>query len=192
MGAQAGVERRGGAGFTVLELMFVVAIIAVLVGIAMPSFSKTKPNQLTEVTTVFSDLRTRLERYKLENSAYPASGSELSTWPAAPGPNPQTIFPRPANWVDLDVVMSNETDLYCGYAWVTGRATDPTANTAMASSDGDTGNIGSIAPTLGFVQPATQWYYLIAHCDADGDSTVDAYYVSDSVLTTIRSKNPGS
>ena len=177
-----GSVHRRAAGFTILELMFTIAIIAVLAGIAMPSFFSTgrKAKASAEVQSVFSDLRTRLDQYQLENSAYPATETEGTTWPTTPGTTAQTVFPLPADWVTLKVVLSNQTDLYCGYSWITGVGGDGT-------------NVGPMAPNppFNFVVPATNWYYLFAHCDIDGDNTVDAYYISDSVNTTIRSQNDG-
>jgi len=180
-----GQVRRRESGFTILELMFTIAIIAVLAGIAMPSFftQSRKAKIRAEVASVFSDLRIRLDQYLLENAKYPTTGSESSIWPTSPGTSPQTIFPLPSNWKppELAVRMSNNTDLYCGYAWITGVGT------------ADSSNIGAIAGAapFNFTAPPTVWYYLFAHCNIDGDNTVDSYYVSDSVNTDIRVLNEG-
>jgi len=180
-----GRVRRRESGFTILELMFTIAIIAVLAGIAMPSFftQSRKAKVRAEVASVFSDLRIRLDQYLLENAMYPPTGSEGSIWPTSPGTTAQTIFPLPANWKLFNFVvwMSNNTDLYCGYAWITG------------VGPADAGNIGPIAAAapFNFTVPSTVWYYLFAHCNIDGDTTVDSYYVSDSVNTDIRVLNEG-
>jgi prepilin-type N-terminal cleavage/methylation domain-containing protein len=177
-----GPVHRRAAGFTILELMFTIAIIAVLAGIAMPSFfsQSRKAKVAAEVNSVFADLRTRLEQYQLENALYPATETESSTWPATPGTTQQTVFPLPADWLTLKVVLSNQTDLYCGYSWMTGLGGDAT----------NVGPIAAAAP-FNFVAPATNWYYLFAHCNIDGDTAIDSYYISDSVNTNVRSLNDG-
>lgn len=164
--------------------MFTIAIIAVLAGIAMPSFftQSRKAKVRAEVASVFSDIRIRLDQYLLENAMYPTvTGDESNVWPTNPGTSPQTIFPLPAEWKppNLAMRMSNNTDLYCGYAWITGPA-----------NGGTVGAIAAAAPFNVTVQP-TVWYYIFAHCNIDGDTSVDSYYVSDSVNTDIRVLNEG-
>jgi type II secretory pathway pseudopilin PulG len=178
-----------------LELAFVVAIIGILAGIAVPSFFATsgKSKATAEVTTMFSDLRTRLDQYYLENGLYPPTQSEAATWPAIPSTSSQPLLPLPVDWgvgpvggpPGLRVRLSNDSDVYCGYAWITGRAA------VVINVPNDVGNVGPIATSLGYTPPVTDWYYLFAHCDLDGDGSVDGYYISDRVDTSIRSVNPG-
>jgi len=174
------VRRQG--GFTLLELMVTVAIIAILAGVAVPSFfsSSRKAKAASEVGTMFSDLRTRMDQYILENGVYPASQSESATWPAVPTQSQQNLLPMPASWTALKVRLSGDTQAYCGYAWMTGLPNDAT-------------NIGPIAaaPPFSFTAPATNWYYLFAHCNMDGDPALDSYYFSSSVDTKIRATNDG-
>lgn len=170
------------AGFTLLELMVTVAIIAILAGVAVPSFFSTsrKAKAASEVGTVFADLRTRMEQYLLEHGVYPTTQTESATWPATPTQQQQSLLPLPASWTALQVRLSGDTYAYCGYAWISG-------------AGGDNTNIGAIAaaPPFSFTAPSTNWYYLFAHCDMDGDSSIDSYYISSSVDTKIRVKNEG-
>jgi type IV pilus assembly protein PilE len=170
------------AGFTLLELMVTVAIIAILAGVAVPSFfsSSRKAKAASEVGTMFSDLRTRMDQYALENGVYPATQTETATWPAAPTPQTQPVLPLPASWTALKVRLSGPSDVYCGYSWITG----------VANDNSNIGAIAAAAP-FSFTAPSTNWYYLFAHCDMDGDNSIDSYYFSSSVDTKIRVKNEG-
>ena len=182
-------------GVTLLELAFTVAIIGILAGVAMPAFFGTsgKSKAAAEVATTFSDLRTRLDLYYLQNALYPPTQSEAATWPVTPSTTSQSLLPLPLDWgvgpsggpPGLQVRLSNESDVYCGYAWITGRGA------VVTGVPNDVGNVGPIATSLGYSPPVTDWYYLFAHCDLDGNSSVDGYYISDSVDTSIRSLNPG-
>jgi prepilin-type N-terminal cleavage/methylation domain-containing protein len=164
------------SGFTLIELMITVAIIAILAAIAVPSFMKEtrKAKGASEVPTVFSDLRTRIDQYHQENGKYPVSLNEATLHPSVPGPQKQDILPLPTAWTDLKVRISGADQVYCGYTFVTNRS----------------GTVGTQATAFGFTAPATDWYYLLAKCDLDGDSTKDAYYFSSSVDPTIQKHNP--
>src|SRR5215475_7398007 len=138
--------------------MVTVAIIAILAGVAVPSFfsSSRKAKAASEVGTMFSDLRTRMDQYALENGQYPATGTEGTTWPGTPTAQKQSLLPMPASWIALKVRISGDTEVYCGYTWVTG----------VAGSGANIGAIAAAAP-FSFTAPSTNWYYLFAHCDMD-------------------------
>jgi len=71
-------------GFTLIELMVTVAIIAILAAIATPIYADYVPrSKIVEATTNLSDMRTRLEQYFLDNRQYPTR-----CVPAAAGPAP--------------------------------------------------------------------------------------------------------
>ncbi len=63
--------RRGAIGFTLLEVMIVVAIVAILAAIALPNYADyVKRGKIIEATSALSDLRTRYEQYFLDNRTY--------------------------------------------------------------------------------------------------------------------------
>ncbi len=68
------------AGFTALELMIVVAIVAILVGIALPSYSDyLRRGKVVEVTSVLGDGRVKLEQFFLDNLTYAGGPCPAST-----------------------------------------------------------------------------------------------------------------
>lgn len=63
-------------GFTLIEIMIVVAIIAILAAIALPSYSRyVQRARLTEATARISDLRTKMEQYFQDKRNYGTSGT---------------------------------------------------------------------------------------------------------------------
>jgi prepilin-type N-terminal cleavage/methylation domain-containing protein len=164
------------AGFTLIELMVTVAVIAILAVIALPSFfsESRKTKAFSEVQPMFNDLRVRLEQFLQENGKYPATIGEGTLHPtSAPSTTRQALNPLPATWQDLKVRVSGADEVFCGYTWVTGLANDA-------------GNVGAQAGLFGFATPTTDWYYLLAKCDMDGDSASFSYYFTSSTDPTIK------
>jgi type IV pilus assembly protein PilE len=74
-------KRRGqAAGFTLIELMIVVAIIAILAAIAVPIYSSyITRSKLTEAQNNLSALRVSMEQYFQDNRQYTSTGGTGST-----------------------------------------------------------------------------------------------------------------
>lgn len=63
-------------GFTLIELMMVVAIIAILSAIAIPSYADyIRRGKITEAVSSLSDIRVRQEQYFQDNRTY-ANGAD--------------------------------------------------------------------------------------------------------------------
>jgi len=176
-----GRVRSGERGFTLIEMMVVVGLIAVLAAIVIPTFftesARTKSD--SEVSAIFAELRVREEQYKVENGVYLSTGTgESDTYPAAPSGTLQAFQATlPAEWVSLRFVPP-QPQVYCAYVAIAGTKDD--APGAMA-----TGTFSMPAA------PTVSWYYLIAHCDMDGNSSRDAYYFSSSLDTRIQDVDSG-
>jgi type IV pilus assembly protein PilE len=59
------------AGFTIIELMVAVAIIAILAAIGYPSYSDyTRRGKIAEALSTLAETRAKMEQYYLDNRAY--------------------------------------------------------------------------------------------------------------------------
>jgi prepilin-type N-terminal cleavage/methylation domain-containing protein len=167
------------AGFTLLELMVVVTLIAVLAAIALPSFAgeSRKAKGDSEVAAFFGELAVREEQYAVENGRYlSTAASETTTFPATASPSTQTLGTLPSTWQTLKV-RTPESTARCGYVVVAGTRTDPAGTIAST--------------TFGYTAPARNWFYVLAHCNLDGNSAVDSYYFISSDDARIQKSNPG-
>ena len=81
-------------GFTLIELMIVVAIMGILAAIAAPAYSDyVMRGKLTEATTALSNLRVQLEQYYQDNRNYGSTAASCGlTMPT------QTYFTYTCKW----------------------------------------------------------------------------------------------
>lgn len=65
------------SGFSLIELMVVVAVVGILAGVAYPSYTEyVRRSRLTEATAQLVEYRVRLEQYYQDNRSYgPANGA---------------------------------------------------------------------------------------------------------------------
>jgi prepilin-type N-terminal cleavage/methylation domain-containing protein len=167
------------SGFTLIELMVVVALIGILAAIALPSFAgqTRKAKGDSEVGAFFAELKVREEQYAVENGKYLSTGAgESTTFPATPKPAAQTLGTLPATWQALKV-RTPESSARCGYVVIAGTKTD-TAGTLATT-------------TFAYTTPAKNWFYILAHCDLDGNNAVDSYYFISNDNSKIQKTNYG-
>ena len=75
-------------GFTVIELMITVAIIAILAAIALPAYNDyVQRAKITEAFTALADFRVRMEQYYQDNRKYDGPNPPGLDGCGAAGPN---------------------------------------------------------------------------------------------------------
>lgn len=72
-------------GFTLMELMIVVAIVAMLASLAMPAYNDyVIRGKLVEATSTLSDARIKMEQYFQDHRTYNPAGDGTTCPPAIP------------------------------------------------------------------------------------------------------------
>ena len=190
--AQSGRAMRASSGFTLVEMMFVIVILGVLAAVAVVAYTKnSRKARAAEVPQVFGELKTREETYHAEFGRYlPACPNPAGTpfedcaegdyWPA-PLPGYGKIMDAsamPARWSALKVRLPS-TGLYCQYEVVAG----------LSGSDTNMAAVG--IDLFGGAAPTRNWFYLMARCDWDGNSAVNAQYVQRDDESGMGKTNEG-
>jgi len=184
------------AGFTLIEMMIVVAIIGILATLAVFAYRKvTGSTEVeTEIAAIFAELRVRQEEYHAEVGTYMSTGATENEMfppgaPVAPGDASIDISgllsavdgsgTTPADkWVTLRM-RPRKTALRCAYVSIAG----PGGGGAIGGrASGDFGMA---------VVPESNWYYLLAQCDADGDGGTDSFYFGRHDIEGLAVKDKG-
>lgn len=177
-------KRESQNGFTLIEIMIVVAIIAVLAAIVIPQWSKSaqKGKADPEIRAMFGEIQIKEEQYRSEQGGQyvdltlcplTVSGSGVDL----PG---QTCFT--GGWVTAHILPTDKS-IRCTYT---------------VHSDPGSGNGGAaITVPSGFTTPAnaanytSAWYYLLGTCDMDGQGGTNATFLTSSWDNSVQKQNYG-
>jgi prepilin-type N-terminal cleavage/methylation domain-containing protein len=172
-------RRNRQAGFTLLELMVVVTIVAILAAVALPNFTSDSRRAKgdAEVGAFFAELKVREEQYQTEVGKYLSTGaSETATYPLTVTAAAQNLGTLPATWQTLKV-RTPESQVRCGYVVIAGLPGDSPGTMATT--------------TFGYTAPSKNWFYILAHCNLDGDSAVDSWYFISNDNSKLQKINYG-
>jgi type IV pilus assembly protein PilE len=103
-------QHAGSSGFTLIEVMVTVAIVAILAAIALPSYNDyVTRSRLTEGASALSDLRVRMEQFYQDHRAY-GTGTSCGLDGAS---NQIIVFPLPGlSYFTVSCALTNTAQAY--------------------------------------------------------------------------------
>ena len=108
-------------GFTLIEVMITVAIVAILSAIAIPAYQDyVLRARTTEATNALSDMRLKMERFYQDNRRFDAVPPACSLNTVAPPPAPTAHFTYACNVIGRDAytVAANGTGSMTGFTFL--------------------------------------------------------------------------
>ncbi len=181
-------------GFTLIELMIVVAIIGILAAIAIPNFMEyQRKSRTSEAKTNVTSIKTAQMTFQGERGCFadagvmpqaaPLVGGASLIWPAAqftPSlPAVQVTYCAGGGtstvvvWSDIGWVPAGPTR----YVYSVGASAAPTPLGALLTGACPAVDIG-VVPALG--APATGGFMANARADQDADGLVGAYMIAEN------------
>ena len=101
-------RRKRKEGFTLLELLMVVIIIAILASIALPQYLKTTEKaRMAEAISALSTIRQSQQRYKAENAVYAGDIANLDV--DNPATSPGALFSYAVNCGKVNTFVATAT-----------------------------------------------------------------------------------
>ena len=106
-GAATSAARHRARGFTLLEIVMTVAVIAIIAAIALPSYTDyVTRSKIVEATSSLADMRTRLEQHFADNRQYPTACIAPAAGPAPAG---QIYLPAGSKYFAVSCALTATT-----------------------------------------------------------------------------------
>jgi prepilin-type N-terminal cleavage/methylation domain-containing protein len=161
------------AGFTLVEVMITVTIVAILAAIAIPTFSSyIRQSRMSEATGFLSEIKARQESYRSDFGMYcDVSGTQANWYPTGQPTASARAWAPNAQWNTLGAAPPGRMALF--------------SYSTVAGAPGTQPNFGGSNATRGYGTDDF-WFISSAFGDLDGDGatmTMESYSHSKTMWT---------
>jgi prepilin-type N-terminal cleavage/methylation domain-containing protein len=180
---RVGRANRWNSGFTLVELMVVVAIVGILATVGVTLFRKyIFSSKTVEAVSVIQAIRAAQERHRAETQTYFDVSPDRIWYPNTEPGKTVREWRQPAHaeyssWQRLNVAYTQPVQ----FGYICNAGLPGTPHAALVTENKDPG-----WPAVA-IEP---WYVIQARADADGDG-VFAHFVASSYNAELYSENEG-
>lgn len=104
-------------GFTLIEVMITIAIVAILASIALPAYTEyIRRARITEAVATLSDMRVKMEQYFQDNRTY-VNACTANTVAPPPAATPNFTFACPTRTANAFTVTATGVGSMAGFGY---------------------------------------------------------------------------
>ena len=132
---EPGWQMKRGTGFTLIELMIVIAVVGILAAIAIPQYNDyVIRSRIVGATSALSDMRVRMEQYFQDNRTYVGACAANTVAPLPPNTTTFIFTCNPVPTATTFTVLATGASSMNGFTYTVDQGNNRTSQTTAAAA----------------------------------------------------------